>query len=75
MEHNIRCKFKCTEVTDYDNGSMVKFDVVTNDSEENGIYFNYTPYGHLEFGMIKTEIANSVFEPLREYYIDITPAK
>ena len=68
----IRCKFKCSEVKLTKAGGEVILEPVTSGSPENEEYFQFTPYGKLTFGLIKTETAQR-FLPEQEYYLDITP--
>lgn len=72
-----RCKFKCVEVAkrQHWDGSKpfhydAKFEAVTSGSEENKQFFAATPGGSLKV----CTIASDVFEPGKEYYLDITPA-
>lgn len=68
----VTCKFKCVRVSLTEGGDDVEFDVVVGGSEENDKFFRYTPWGHLNIGLINHEL-NS-FEPGLEYFINITPA-
>jgi hypothetical protein len=74
---NVRCKFKCVELTQRHNHStdlpvvhIVKFNPVTSGSEENKEFYQYTPGGSLELAVIKP----SIFEIGKEYYLDISEA-
>lgn len=75
MDNNIKvkCKFKCTEIIHREHYSNVKFEVVTNGSEENEKYFKYTPAGEISLDILKEEVAN-YFIPGEEYYLDISLA-
>lgn len=47
---------------------------VINGSEENKSFFQYTPSGKIELGIVNAEAAKQ-FEVGKEYYIDFTPAE
>lgn len=72
---SIRCKFKCTSITEranYPEGKVwdAKLDVVTSGSDENKDFFKYTPNGQMNVACIR----QNSFEVGKEYYIDITEA-
>ncbi len=72
----IRCKFQCTEVSKRIGWSghaflhAAKFTAVTNGSPENEKFFASTPGGSLEVDTVAVD----VFEPGKEYFLDITEA-
>lgn len=77
----VRCKFRCNSVSkrlDYGYQKPTEpkflfnyeFSAVTDGSEENKRFFAYTPSGSLNVGALREDL----FEPGKEYYIDITPA-
>lgn len=71
----VRCKFSCNTVkktTDREHGFLYtyEFSAVYSGSEENKKFFAYTPSGSLNVGAFKDDL----FEPGKEYYIDIIPA-
>jgi len=69
----VRCKFVCTEKNEQpDGGANIKMLPVTCGSEENEKFFQYTPWGELNFGTINPEAAKQI-EQGKEYYIDISP--
>lgn len=63
-----RCKFRCDSVTKTRDGFSAAFSPVMSGSKENEIFFKYTPWGKFEIGTTKEQI----FEPGKEYYLDIT---
>jgi len=72
-----RCKFVCNSVKKMKGWSGVssflyeaEFTAVSQGSEENKSFFQYTPSGHLSVGTYKED----VFEVGKEYYLDITEA-
>jgi len=72
----VRCKFICNEVSEQHIGKderqwKYKFNVVYGTSEENKVYWKFTPTGGLEFQCMNK---GPLFEAGAEYYIDITPA-
>jgi len=70
----VRCKFVCTEKIEQPDGSAtIKMGPVTCGSEENEQFFQYTPWGELNFGTVNPAAAARI-EQGKEYYIDISPA-
>lgn len=75
-----RCKFLCQSVTKQKKWTQAgepiqfvyeaKFTAVYGDSPENKAFFDATPTGEIRIGVYKQD----VFEPGKEYYIDITEA-
>ncbi len=69
-----RCKFTCIEKTGNEWGSHIKMIPVYSASEENKKFFEATPSGMIELGVVNPEAAKQ-FEQGKEYYIDISPAE
>jgi hypothetical protein len=72
-----RCKFKCDEVTtqkhwDQEKGFLysVKMSPVVGGSEENKAFWAASPSGLFQLSCVTPNL----FEPGKEYYLDITPA-
>lgn len=75
-DEQIRCKFKCTSVLMTESGCKVTMDAVTADGcPENKKFFQWTPSGHLEMGLINTADALERFIPGDEYFLDFTHCK
>ena len=77
MTRIVRCKFRCDTITkqvgELQSGEMLYkaiFAIVTGGSKENEEFFKWTPSGQLQIGLYKEDI----FQPGKEYYIDITEA-
>lgn len=70
----IRCKFRCTQKVEKENGFQVAFEPVTTGSNENEAFFKWTPWGKMEFGTINEDAAKQ-FLVGKEYYIDISLAE
>ena len=74
---NVRCKFECTSVKKYKGWGGVEFmyqydmQPVTGTNEENKKFFASTPSGKLEVGAVRDDL----FQPGKQYYLDITPAE
>lgn len=71
-----RAKFKCNTVTAYESSHReVKLSpVYSNDpNSENKAFWEASPNGELRL-YITNPAASALFEPGKEYYIDITPA-
>lgn len=71
MKMKTRCKFKCNQIEDYEDGCMVYLGVVVDGSPENEAFFNYTPSGTLSVGLVRKEEAHEFFKVGSEYYLDI----
>ena len=69
-----RCKFRCDRVGKTKDAESFLYEAhffaVYTGSKENEEFFKYTPSGSLNIGVYKKDI----FEPGKEYYIDITEA-
>jgi len=74
----VRCKYSCQSVTKrrhWDKNEKrflfdAEFSAVFGDSEENKKFFEATPSGNLKVGTYKEDL----FEPGKEYFIDISEA-
>ena len=70
----VRAKFKCDHVANYGGGTgEVTLSAVTYGSEENEMFWKYTPAGELKM-QVDNPAALKVFEPGKEYYLDIQSA-
>ncbi|WP_417844814.1 hypothetical protein [Thalassospira sp.] len=70
---SVRCKFRCTLVSQSLNGFAVHFDPVISGSPENDEFFKYTPTGELKIGPVRPDVAKG-FSVGENYYLDISPA-
>ena len=70
----IRCKFVCTKKEESDRCASILMVPVYSGSEENKKFFESTPSGGIELGVVNPEAAKQLEEG-KEYYIDITPAE
>jgi hypothetical protein len=69
----MRCKFKCRNKTEFDDGSAsVHLEPVR--SEENKQFFQNDPYGNFDAQGITPE-ASKIFVVGKEYSIEITPVE
>ncbi len=70
----VRCKFKCESKTEYISWNKTlysyKFSAVTNGSEENQKFWEYTPGGNLAVECVK----DGTFQVGKEYYLDLAVA-
>lgn len=78
---SIRAKFyvgeKITRASgnkDSTSTQVIKLFPVTHGSEENELFYRYTPYGSIELGLLNEETGKK-FELGKEYYIDFTLAE
>lgn len=69
----IRCKFTCVTKEPGEKGSVSLYPVCSG-SEENKKFFDCTPAGSIQLGILNPE-AFKQFEPGKEYYIDISAAQ
>ena len=76
----MRCKVRLVEMgkRSYHSGSStettVVFVPVGSDSDENKRFFQYTPNGRIELGILNETVAAKLTLG-EEYYLDFTPAK
>jgi hypothetical protein len=71
---NTRCKFVCEYVQKFAYGASIRLHPVHNSSEENSIFYSYTPGGELKLEVVNPVVAEQ-FQPGKEYYIDISLAE
>lgn len=77
--NKVRAKFRCESVRPIGGGVVdnstvqVRLSAVTDGSEENKVFWKYTPAGTLEM-QIDNPPASDLFKEGQEYYIDIQPA-
>lgn len=70
----VRAKFKVNEIVDRgQNGSVIRLQPVTSGSEENKLFYKYTPSGNIELSTINEDAAKQ-FKVGAEFYVDFTPA-
>lgn len=73
---NVRCKFVCSKVSEQhmqggDKQWEYEFYAVYTGSDENKMYWKYTPSGNLKFSCMNE---GPLFEVGKEYYLDLTIA-
>lgn len=75
-----RCKFRCVSKREYLGWGPgpkpptfyeYKFQVVTDDSEENKAFFASTPTGELSISVVR----DGTFEVGKAYFIDLSPVQ
>lgn len=69
-----RAKFSCIETAKTTWATKIKLQAVTGGSPENESFFGTTPSGMLEFTVKNPEVVK-MFEPGKEYYLDIKEVK
>ena len=74
MSNTTRAKFTCVEVIKTTWNTKFKLQAVTGGSPENDKFFGTTPSGSLEIA-VKNPDVEKMFEPGKNYYIDITEEK
>lgn len=70
----IRAKFRCNSVTDNGYGKQAHLTAVYGKEGENADYSKATPSGTLQINIDKDTKAADFFTPLKDYYMDFTPA-
>lgn len=68
MTNVVLTKFVCTVNKETEDGNEVRLEAVTCGSKENDSFFNYTPYGLIDLGVVNPNAANS-FKEGTEYYV------
>jgi len=71
----VRCKFKVEHVgkiEGFDDLHVVRLSPVISGSEENKLFWKYTPAGTIEMQTTNAEAA-AQFELGKAYYVDFTP--
>lgn len=69
-----RCKMRCKKAEDVGSSLAYVFEVVVGTKEstpENATFFKFTPSGNLTLSVVNP---NVIFQPGKEYYIDINEA-
>jgi hypothetical protein len=75
----VRAKFLCTQKAvnvSFKGGAeyaSIKFQPVMGGSDENKLFWTYTPSGNLDMSVVNKEAADK-FEVGKEYYVDFTQA-
>lgn len=69
----VRAKFKVDSILQTLSGETIELTPVINGSEENKIFYKYTPGGKICLQTVNHEAAE-VFVPGKEFYIDFTAA-
>jgi hypothetical protein len=75
----VRAKFKVQSVTHNapagtEKSGSVVLTPVTSGSEENKVFWKYTPSGRIEMQVSNMD-ALAQFQPGQEFYVDFTPAE
>lgn len=71
----VRAKFYCNSIThEFNNGTTVVLHPVTNGSEENKNFYQWTPSGNITLNVVKRSTSES-FEIGKEYYVDFKPCE
>lgn len=69
----MRAKFSCKDIQSLSEGYKIILEPVYSGSEENREFFQYTPFGKIEIGVVSPSIAGQM-QIGRDYYVDFTPA-
>lgn len=70
---SVRAKFKVLRTIKTEAGTEIMMEPVTSGSEENKLFFKYTPFGECNIGTINEEVAKQ-FSPGDEFYLDFIKA-
>lgn len=71
----VRAKFVCESVTNYEGSKTAKLRAVYGNAEENADFTKYTPNGSIEVNITNEAPADGVFSPGKNYYVDFTEVK
>lgn len=71
----VRAKFVCESVTNYEGSKTAKLRAVYGSAEENADFTKYTPNGSIEVNITNDAPADEVFSPGKNYYVDFTEVK
>lgn len=71
----VRAKFRCDSVTQYQYASEVKLSAVYGTAGDNADFADATPGGTLTMMISKGRPAADVFTPGSEFYLTFTPAE
>lgn len=70
---SVRAKFKCTSITNTENGASIQLDPVVSGSKENENFYKWTPGGSVLLSTVN-DAAAAQFTPGGEYYVDFEKA-
>jgi hypothetical protein len=68
----VRAKFVCEYVTNYEGSKTAKLRAVYGTAEENADFTKYTPNGSIEVNITNDAPADGFFIPGKNYYVDFT---
>lgn len=72
MGQNVRAKFKCSEISQFEYGTKVTLQAVSSSEGENKDFAAATPAGTFSMHIEKGRAAEKAFEVGTSYYIDIS---
>lgn len=68
----MRCKVRIVSIEHTELGVRLKANPVSNGSEENKVFFKYTPSGQIDLSVINPDIVDT-FKAGQELYVDFSP--
>lgn len=68
----VRAKFVCESITNYEGSKTAKLRAVYGTAEENADFTKYTPNGSIEINITNDAPADGVFVPGKSYFVDFT---
>lgn len=68
MSNKVLAKFTCVANKETTDGYEIKLEPVTCGSVENDYFFNYTPYGLIDLGIVNEDAAKAFLEG-KDYYV------
>ena len=71
----VRAKFVCESVTNYEGSKTAKLRAVCGTAEENADFTKFTPSGSIEVNITNDAPADGVFAPGKNYFVDFTVAE
>jgi len=70
----VRAKFVCSQVTHFQHGKEVQMNAVYGSVGENKDFSTATPSGQFKMNISPGVMAETFFEPGKEYYLEFTEA-
>ncbi len=68
----MRCKVRLEEITQTPNGYKLKYFPVNDGTEEDKLFFKWTPSGVVELAIVNEAVVKDLV-PGKKYYLDFTP--
>jgi len=74
MAKKIKLKFKCTQVSLFEHGEVIKLDIVTHGAKENKSISELHSSGEMQLRVDKDTEGSGSFKPGEEYFLEFSNA-